>query len=144
MRGRGWLFSLQKRKQVVLFRCGLLVTACLTVLTGGVLLISGCTSKPVAAVEGSDGIQTVKVLVKHGYFPSHIEAKAGKPLKVEFYRDEERGTESCGQDLMIPEESVNIPLPARESQIVEIKPHAPGEMLFQCGMNMMKGKITFK
>jgi plastocyanin domain-containing protein len=135
---------LKKRRNETLFRCSLLATGCLTVLAGGVLLISGCASKPVAAVEGPDGIQTAKVVVKHGYFPSHIEARAGKPLKVEFYRDEERGTESCGEDLVIPDENVNIPLPARESQIVEIKPHAPGEMMFQCGMKMMKGKITFK
>lgn len=134
----------KKRRNQVFFRCTLLVTGCLSVIASSVLLISGCASKPVSAVEGPDGVQTVKVLVKHGYFPSHIEAKAGKPLKVEFYRDEERGKESCGEDLMIPAENVNIPLPARESQIVEIKPQNPGEMMFQCGMKMMKGKITFK
>lgn len=114
-------------------------------LTGIALLVSGCaSSKPVAATEGPDGVQTVKVTVKHGYSPSVIEAKAGKPLKIEFYRDEEAGAESCDKDLVIPSENVSIPLPVHESQIVEIKPHSTGEIGFQCGMNMMKGKIRFK
>lgn len=128
-----------------MLRVGLLLGASVICLTGTALLVSGCAaSKPVAAVEGPDGVQTVKVLVKHGYHPGTIEAQANKPLKIEFYRDEEAGVESCDKDLVIPSENVNIPLPVNEAQIVEIKPHAPGEMVFQCGMNMMKGTIRFK
>lgn len=126
------------------FRLALLTALSASLLAVPVLLISGCTPKPVTAEEQTDGTQTVKVLVKNGYQPSHIEAKAGKPLKIEFYRDEEPGTHSCDETLEIPAESVKLPLPARESQIVEIKPQPAGEMGFQCGMNMMKGKITFK
>lgn len=139
--------TMRRRRQPgrVLRRFGLLLGTGLACLTGIALLISGCaSSKPVAAVEGPDGVQTVKVLVKHGYHPGTIEAKAGKPLKIEFYRDEEAGVESCDKDLVIPSENVSIPLPVRESQIVEIKSHAPGEMEFRCGMNMMKGKVNFK
>ncbi len=114
-------------------------------MAGVVLLITGCASKPVAAVMGTDGVQQVKVIVKHGYSPSVIVAQAGKPLKIEFYRDEDANAESCAKDLIIPSENVQIPLPAHESQIVEIKPQAAGtDVEFQCGMHMMKGKISFK
>ena len=135
----------RRRQRLRMFRLGLLLSGGFTLVTGMVMLISGCASKPVAAVPGPDGVQSVKVLVKHGYSPSTIVAKAGQPLKIEFYRDEEPGSESCDKDLVIPSESVNIPLPPRESQIVEIKPQASGnEVQFQCGMNMMHGKISFK
>lgn len=123
----------------------MLLAGGLTVLTGLTMLVSGCASKPVAAVPGPDGVQVVKVTVRHGYSPNNIQAQAGKPLKIEFYRDEEPGAESCAKDLVIPSENVNIPLPPHESQIVEIKPQPAGsEVDFQCGMHMMKGKISFK
>jgi plastocyanin domain-containing protein len=135
----------RRRQRLRLLRLGTLLGGGLIAMTGMVMLISGCASKPVAATQGVDGVQVVKVLVKHGYSPNSIVAKSGQPLKIEFYRDEEPGVESCDKDLVIPSESVNIPLPPRETQIVEIKPQAPGsEVEFQCGMNMMRGKISFK
>jgi plastocyanin domain-containing protein len=141
--------DLRQRRQArngrtVLFRCGLLVSGCLTLVLSGALLISGCASKPVSAKAGPDGVQTIKVVVRHGYTPSQIVAKAGQPLKIEFFRDEDANAESCDKELVIPEDNVRIPLPSHESQIVEIKPHQAGEMNFHCGMNMMKGSITFK
>lgn len=134
----------RRKKRVKRLRLALLTGCMLVLLAVPALVIAGCASKPVSAVAQPDGTQTVKVLVKQGYHPGHIEAQAGKPLKIEFYRDEEPGKHSCAQDLEIPAENVKLPLPAREPQIVEIKPQPPGEMVFQCGMNMMKGKITFK
>ncbi len=118
----------------------------LGILLAGVLVLglSGCASKPVEADLGVDGVQSAKVIVQHGYKPNHIVAKAGKPLKVEFYRDEEGGGHSCGEELVIPSENIKIKLPARESQIVEIKAQPAGELVFTCGMNMLKGTITFE
>lgn len=137
----------KQREKKILFRCGLVLSVFMSLISAVVLLISGCAaSRPVSAVENADGTQSAKVVVRHGYFPANIEAKAGKTLKVEFYRDEEPGAESCGQDLVIPSENVNMPLPAHQSQIIEIKPadtQAPKPIEFHCGMNMMKGRITF-
>jgi Cu+-exporting ATPase len=136
---------LKVRARIRMARFSVLLTGSLLAVTAMSLLISGCASKPVAATQGPDGVQVVKVVVKHGYSPNTIQAQAGKPLKIEFYRDEDPGAESCAKDLVIPSENVNIPLPAHESQIVEIKPQASGsEVDFQCGMHMMKGKISFK
>jgi plastocyanin domain-containing protein len=133
------------RARTQMARVSVLLTGGLLALCSTALLITGCASKPVATVTGPDGVQTVKVTVKHGYSPSVIMAQSGKPLKIEFYRDEEVGAESCAKELIIPAENVKIPLPAHESQIVEIKPQAPGsELEFQCGMHMLKGKISFK
>lgn len=111
----------------------------------GALLFSSCAERPVKATLGPDGVQTVKVIVEHGYKPSKIEAEVGKPLKIEFLRKgDPNAEESCDEDLVIPSENVNIHLPVNESQIVEINPQMPGEVPFECGMKMMKGTITFK
>lgn len=134
----------KRKKQLRIYRCSLLLSLLACLAGFSALLISGCASKPVVADLQPDGTQTVKVVVKHGYQPSHILAKAGQPLKIEFYRDEEGGSHSCDEVLEIPAENVKLPLPAHESQIVEIKPQPAGEMTFQCGMKMMKGSITFK
>lgn len=107
------------------------------------LTLFGCEEKPVEASLGADGVQTAKVTVKHGYHPAHIQAQAGKPLKLEFYRDEEQDA-SCVQDLVIPSENVNVHLPIHQSHIVNIKAQPAGDIEFYCGMKMMKGKITFK
>jgi plastocyanin domain-containing protein len=144
MSAAGSYRRVRRNGRTVLFRCSLLFGGCLAVLVAICLLISGCAAKPVSAVPGPDGVQTVKILVRHGYNPSRIDAKVGQPLKLEFYRDEDANAESCDKELSIPSENVRIPLPARESQIVEIKPHSAGEITFQCGMNMMKGSVRFK
>jgi plastocyanin domain-containing protein len=110
----------------------------------GALLFSSCAEQPTKATVGPDGVQTVKVIVEHGYKPSKIEAQVGKPLKIEFLRKGDPNVESCDEDLVIPSENVNIHLPVGESQIVEINPQMPGDVAFECGMKMMKGTITFK
>src|SRR5262245_46650717 len=110
----------------------------------GLLGLSSCTPKPMKTELGPDGVQTVKVIVSHGYNPSKIEAKLGKPLRIEFLRKEAAGEESCDEDVVIPSENVNLHLPVNESQIVEINPQTAGDVTFECGMKMMKGVITFK
>ena len=103
----------QKRWRIKPLRLFALVLPLLCLLIVPVLLISGCASSPVEAEVQADGSQTVKVLVKNGYQPSHIEAKAGTPLKIEFYRDEDPSGHSCGETLEIPAENVSLPLPSR-------------------------------
>jgi len=107
------------------------------------LLLAGCAAKPASAKQEADGTQTAKIIVQEGYKPSNIVAKAGKPLKVEFYRDEE-SDKSCDSELVVPSEDLKMHLPLREGQIVEFKAQPPGKVEFQCGMNMMKGTIEFK
>jgi Cu+-exporting ATPase len=133
-------YQSQKRRRARARRLlvlGMLPVACVA------LLLTGC-SKPVKATLQPDGSQTVKVIVKGGFSPANIEAEANKPLKIEFYRDEDPNVHSCDQELLIPSENVNLHLPVHESQIVEIKPQAKGEVEFQCGMHMFKGKVSFK
>lgn len=129
----------QRKKRTILQRLG----RSILLLSLVAFLFTSCAERPVKATV-QDGVQTVRVVVKHGYKPSKIEAKAGMPLRIEFIRKEKPGVASCGEDLSIPSENINIHLPANESQIVEIAPQKPGNVTFECGMKMMKGTITFK
>src|SRR2546430_5172818 len=49
-------------------------------------LFSG--GKAVAATAGTEGVQEVRITVKGGYTPDTIVVQAGKPVRLQFYRDE--------------------------------------------------------
>lgn len=113
------------------------------------LLISGCAGekKPEPAVSATlseDGTsQSIDIAVKHGYAPSHIVAKPGVPLTLNFKRDESQG--SCARELEIPSQNLSMTLPNRQTQTVKISAQPEGtEIPFQCSMDMMKGLIEFK
>ncbi len=118
----------------------------LMLAVGSLGVFSGCAHESTApTVSQADGSQTIRVLVKNGYHPNHIQAKAGHPLRLEFYRDEPSGMHSCDQDLNIPKEHMTMPLPAHESKVITIASQLPGkEIAFECGMHMIKGKISFQ
>ncbi len=134
---------MQRRKRAQLRRRRLFILS-LGVLASFSLLMGGCSQPPAKTTQQSDGSQTIKIIVKSGFHPARIQAMAGRPLKLEFFRDEDPTVHSCDQDVNIPAENVNLHLPVHESQIVEIKPQAKGDLVFQCGMQMFKGKVSFE
>ena len=50
--------------------------------------------KAIAAAAGAGGVQEVHVIVKGGYTPDTIVVQAGKPVRLQFYRDE---TADCSE-----------------------------------------------
>ena len=72
----------------------------ISVVTGGVLLIALVLwyffgkREAVAAHSGESGVQEIKVMVKGGYDPAVIRVKQGKPVRLDFDRDE---TASCSE-----------------------------------------------
>jgi Cu+-exporting ATPase len=95
-------------------------------------------SQPTGALH--DGTRDVDILVKAGYTPATISARAGERLRLNFYRDE---TDACS-DRVIFENGleVNSPLPAFQTTTLEVGPLNEGEYPFHCGMNMLKGRIV--
>jgi len=90
-----------------------------------------------ATVAGS-GVQEVNVTVKGGYSPDVIVVKAGRPVRLNFYRDE---TSSCSDRVVFPDFGISRDLPAFETTTIEFTPDAAGEFTFACGMNMLRGKL---
>lgn len=92
----------------------------------------------VRAVAGAQGVQEIKVLVKGGYDPDVIVVQKGRPVRLDFYRDE---TASCSDTLVFGDFGIARPLPAFKTTAVEFTPEKTGEFTFTCGMNMMRGKL---
>ena len=93
----------------------------------------------VAAAAGAGGVQEVRVIVKGGYTPDTIVVQAGKPVRLQFYRDE---TADCSERVVFEQFGVDQQLPAFQTTAVEFTPNQPGEFPFRCGMNMLKGLLV--
>ena len=117
----------------------------LSVLIAGVLLIAltlwyffGERERTVAA-EGEGGVQQVKITVKGGYAPDLIVVKQGRPVRLDFYRDE---TASCSEEVVLGDFGIARQLPAFTTTRIEFTPDKAGEFTFTCGMNMLRGKLV--
>jgi plastocyanin domain-containing protein len=89
---------------------------------------------PVAA----SGVQEIKVTVKGGYAPDVIVVKQGKPVRLDFFRDE---TSSCTEQVVFGDFGIVRDLPAYKTTPIEFTQDKPGEFTFACGMNMVRGKL---
>ena len=93
----------------------------------------------VAATTGSSGVQEVRVTVKGGYTPDTIVVQAGKPVRLQFYRDE---TADCSERLVFEKFGIDQQLPPFQTTTIEFTPEQPGEYAFRCGMSMLKGLLV--
>jgi plastocyanin domain-containing protein len=85
------------------------------------------------------GVQEVRVLVKGGYTPDTIVVQAGKPVRLQFYRDE---TADCSERVVFERFKIDQALPAFQTTTVEFTPTESGEYPFRCGMTMLKGLLV--
>jgi plastocyanin domain-containing protein len=90
------------------------------------------------AVVGAGGAQEIRVLVKGGYSPDLIVVEKGRPVRLDFYRDE---TASCSDTVVFGDFGISRPLPAFRTTAVEFTPDRAGEFTFTCGMGMLRGKL---
>lgn len=90
------------------------------------------------ATATNEGVQHVSIHVKGGYDPDVIVVKAGKPVQLDFYRDE---TADCSEQLLLPAFKKNELLAPFQTTTVKFTPEQKGEYDFTCGMGMLRGKI---
>ena len=93
----------------------------------------------VAATASVGGVQEVRITVKGGYTPDTIVVQAGKPVRLQFYRDE---TADCSERVVFERFDIDTQLPPFQTTAVEFTPDEPGEYPFRCGMNMLKGLLV--
>lgn len=91
-----------------------------------------------AASVTATGAQRLKVLVKGGYTPDVIVVKRGAPVELDFYRDE---TNSCTEQVIFSDFGISRLLPAFKTTQVQFTPERAGTFTFNCGMNMVRGKL---
>ena len=95
-------------------------------------------AKGVKAALTSGGYQEQMVLLKGGYTPDVIVVERGKPVRLNFVRQE---LASCSEMVLLPTFNKSAKLPEGETVAIEFLPKEPGEYEFQCQMGMLRGKI---
>ncbi len=95
-------------------------------------------SAGVRAAEVSGGYQEAMILVKGGYTPDTIVVRAGKPVRLNFRREE---TASCSDKVVFADFGKSAELPTGQTVPVEFLPTAPGEYAFACPMGMFRGRL---
>ncbi|HXI39925.1 MAG TPA: cupredoxin domain-containing protein [Bryobacteraceae bacterium] len=76
-----------------------------------------------------------------GFDPELIEAKAGQPLKLAFFRP---NAANCAREVVFPDLGIRKELPPGQTVVVDITPQKSGPLGFECGMKMLKGQLIVR
>jgi plastocyanin domain-containing protein len=120
-------------------------TAQIFVTVGGLLAIAwvvwffffGDRTQTRATV-AAGGVQEITIVVKGGYEPDRIVVEKGRPVRLNFDREE---NSSCSDTVVFGDFGIAQPLAAFRTTSVEFTPSKTGEFTFTCGMNMLRGKL---
>lgn len=120
-------------------------TAEILVTLGGALLVPLVLwyflwgeRKATRVVASAGGVQEIEVQVKGGYDPDVLVVEAGRPVRIDFRRQE---TADCSEEVVLGDFGIRKQLPAFRTTAVEFTPDEPGEYVFTCGMGMLRGKV---
>ena len=108
-------------------------------LVGGIAwFFWGPRKEGVRAALTSGGYQEAMILMKGGYTPDVIIVQHGKPVRLNFRREE---TAACSEMVVFDAFGKSAKLPTGETVPVEFLPEKPGEYEFSCQMGMFRGKV---
>lgn len=84
------------------------------------------------------GVQETTIKVKGGYDPDVIVVKKGKPVRLNFLRQE---SSMCSEMVIFDKLQKSAKLPEGETVSIEFTPQQNGEIPFQCQMGMLRGRV---
>jgi len=79
-------------------------------------------------------------VTEDGFEPAVVHAAAGQPVHLVVTRKTDK---TCATEIAIPSMKLKKALPLNKAVVVEITPEKD-DITFQCGMNMLKGKLVVK
>ena len=91
-----------------------------------------------AALTGG-GHQEAMVLVKGGYTPDVIVVQHGRPVRLNFRREE---SAACSEMVVFSDFGKSAHLPEGQVVPIEFLPETPGEHAFTCQMGMFRGRLV--
>jgi plastocyanin domain-containing protein len=94
--------------------------------------------KGVQAALTSSGYQEALILVKGGYTPEVIVVEHGRPVRLNFRREE---TAACSEMVIFSDFNKSAKLPTGETVSIELMPETPGTYEFACQMGMFRGRL---
>jgi plastocyanin domain-containing protein len=86
----------------------------------------------------SSGYQEALILVKGGYTPDIIVVERGRPVRLNFRREE---TAACSEMVIFSDFNRSAKLPTGETVSIELMPERPGAYEFACQMGMFRGRL---
>lgn len=92
------------------------------------------------AAKDVSGVQEFEIIVKGVYSPNVIHAKAGRPVRINFLRQEDT---ECSRFVTFDGLNIRKDLPRDQVVGVEFTPKV-GEYKFACDMGMYQGKLIVK
>lgn len=122
-----------------------MTTAQLIVNVAGVALIAAIVwyfwlyRKEGVQVAEMAGVQQATIRVKGGYDPDVIVVKKGKPVRLQFSREE---SSLCSEMVIFDRIGQSAKLPEGEIVNIDFTPTEVGEIPFQCQMGMLRGKVV--
>jgi plastocyanin domain-containing protein len=93
--------------------------------------------KPVA--RASAATTETLIRVSGGYLPDIVYARAGKPVRLAFLREE---TATCSERVLFPAFGKSAMLPAGERVVVALSACPPGTYEFTCAMGILRGRLV--
>ncbi len=97
--------------------------------------------KGVKIQAAASGTQEAFITVKGGYTPDVLIFEAGKPIKLNFHREE---TAACSEQVIFDDFQKQAMLTTNKTIPIELKIDKPGEYEFHCAMGMLRGKLIVK
>lgn len=86
----------------------------------------------------SGGYQEAMILVKGGYTPNVVVVQHGRPVRLNFRREE---SAACSEMVVFSDFGKSAMLPEGEIIPIELLPDKPGEYAFSCQMGMFRGQL---
>jgi plastocyanin domain-containing protein len=84
------------------------------------------------------GYQEAMILVKGGYTPDVVVVQHGRPVRLNFRREE---SAACSEMVVFSDFGKSAMLPEGEIIPIELLPDKPGEYAFSCQMGMFRGRL---
>jgi len=110
-------------------------------------LRSGALASTTSLAQGPSGAGTAKASAQkaritvgeQGYEPSRVTFRSGAPARLTFVRITDR---TCGTTVVFPSLDIRRELPLNQPVDIEFTPDKTGEIVFVCGMNMLRGTVV--
>ena len=84
-------------------------------------------------------VREIEITVENGrYTPARVVVTEGEKVRLKFLRKEHN---ACTKDVVFASLSIRRELPPVQPVYVDLPALEPGEVGFQCGMNMVKGVV---
>lgn len=116
----------------------IIVTLAGAALIGWVVWYFFLATRAEARAQAAGGTQQIRIRVKGGYTPTVVRVQAGRPVRLDFFRDE---SNPCTEEVVLPDFGIRTWLPEHETTPVEFTPVTPGTYEFACGMGMVHGRL---